>query len=158
MCSKKKDRKNRNSHVYNYLEYSYHQVGDEVKKKDAIEDIYAKLKIDSGELDAVPLIFNGTYNLKDLYPERTVFGVNEVIIHSYTMGCYYVKKGDIAQVEAYLEIMEQLFPEHPAVEDLRDKMGLAWLRSNLEKIVAVKKQPRKKKRGAENLGKHGAQK
>lgn len=142
---------------YNCLEYAYHLLGDSVRKKETTENMYArfpqylfakcsyaKLKINLRELDAVPGIFNGTYNLKDLYPERTVFGLNEVIIHSYTMGFYYVTKGDIDQAGKYLEIMQQLFPEHPAVEELENTINLACWRMIMEKVVATNKASKKR--------------
>ena len=57
--------------------------------------VYANLLIDEGKLDQVPQLFNGEYNLKSVYPERTQFHVQEFLAFNILWCNYFIEKDDL---------------------------------------------------------------
>ena len=57
-------------------------------------------------LDEIPVIFNGKYDLSLLYPNRKRFHFTEAVGFMGVMGYYFMKKGDIEQAQTYHKILK----------------------------------------------------
>jgi tetratricopeptide (TPR) repeat protein len=94
-------------------------------------------------LEEIPKIFNGHYDLKLLYPERNVFHVSEVIAFFNLMGRYFAKKGEFQKAEIYLEVLSKLEHDNTGHDDLllyiiAEKMFRAFPQRR-QKSLATKK-------------------
>lgn len=56
---------------------------------------YARILIDKKQLDKVPELFNGEYNLKSVYPERNTFHVQEFLAFNNLWCHYFLEKNDL---------------------------------------------------------------
>lgn len=72
---------------------------------------YAHWKMNEGLVDQVPAIFNNTFSLKSLYPERSVFHVSEVVVHATCMANYFCEKKQFEQAQIYVEMIDPFDPD-----------------------------------------------
>lgn len=63
--------------------------------------VYARLLIQDGQLEKVPELFNGNYNLKSIYPERTKFHIQEFLAFNILMCYYFLEKDDLYMANLY---------------------------------------------------------
>jgi len=68
---------------------------------------------DNGDFELMQEIMGKGFHLKDLYPNRTVFHTDEMILTQKVAVHYYGALGDIEQAKIRLDIMNNLAPESP---------------------------------------------
>ncbi|MCF6158790.1 MAG: hypothetical protein E3K32_09505 [wastewater metagenome] len=119
--------------LYNYLIAAYSVIG-KLEKAEALvlesykkhpDYLFAKLNyaetcMSKGEYEKIPEIFNHKFDLKLLYPERNVFHISEVVNFAGTIGYYYIKTGNRKVAELYYKILNQLEPESPMTQRLKE--------------------------------------
>ena len=107
--------------LYNYLTSAYFLFGD-MKNADklAFEAYkkfpyylfarlnYAQICLDKGEIEKIPDIFDNKFDLKLLYPKRSVFHVSEVMNFNYVMGMYFARIGKIDTAKVYYQVLKQI--------------------------------------------------
>ena len=81
---------------------------------------YAKLLLDRGEYEKVPEVFDNKYNLIDLYPDQDTFYAGDFVAFFSVLTQYLSYKHDFDIVEKYLDILEELAPNHPDVQDAHE--------------------------------------
>jgi len=99
---------------------------------------YGEMCLERGELDRIPEIFDGKYDLKMLYPNRNKFHVTEVTAFMGLMGAYFVAVGKRDVAQRYHDGLVQLDPEGPATR----RLGALLLRDRLRRLVQVFKKTR----------------
>lgn len=117
--------------LYNWLSAAYSAIGENKKAENTVcenyknnpDYLFAKLNyaeicLSKGNHKEVPKIFNEKYDLKLLYPEKTVFHVTEVIGFFSVLCKYFIKIYDIESANKYYEVLEKVDPEHPFTEDV----------------------------------------
>ena len=112
--------------------------------------------IQRGEPEGVPAVFDGQMALARLYPERNGrFHVSEFVAFHTLLGEYFAALGDLENAEIYLELVEDVAPDHPSVIRLADRLdGLAFAdtlaslteRFGRAKPAKAKRQKKKKKK------------
>lgn len=105
---------------------------------------YAEVKMLSNLADQVPAIFNNTFSLQSLYPERSVFHVTEVLVHANCMVNYFCAIKKFENTKVYIEIIRQ-FNEEMA-EELEEKIFLHLLAEMPHDFFASLQNNRKEKR------------
>jgi hypothetical protein len=75
---------------------------------------YAEILLERGELDKIPDVFKGGYDLKAMYPDRDVFHVTELTAMCHFMIRFMVRKNQPEQARPYLTILKKMAPHHPA--------------------------------------------
>jgi tetratricopeptide (TPR) repeat protein len=111
--------------LYNYLHTAYRVLGDRAGCERVLGETlmrfpdylfgriaYAVECLERGEVEKVPEIFAGKYELKLLYPERERFHVSEVMSFYTVMAWYFHACGERARAETYYKLLQQLDPEH----------------------------------------------
>ena len=112
--------------------------------------------IQRGEPEGVPAVFDGQMALARLYPERNGrFHVSEFVAFHTLLGEYFAALGDLENAEIYLELVEDVSPDHPSMMRLADRLdGLAFAdtlaslteRFGRAKPAKAKRQKKKKKK------------
>ena len=73
---------------------------------------YAELCLQEGKIEEIPDIFDNKFDLKMLFPERTVFHISEVLsFYSFT-GVYYIKTGKLDAAILCLELIKRIELNH----------------------------------------------
>jgi tetratricopeptide (TPR) repeat protein len=93
---------------------------------------YAQFCLDRGDIDKIPDIFNNTYDLKMLYPERSVFHVAEVMSFSYVMAIYCIRIGRLDTAKVYYSTMKKVHPESEMLPKLEVLLGPSILLDRLK--------------------------
>jgi tetratricopeptide (TPR) repeat protein len=115
--------------VYNYLSVAYNAAGRSKDALDLTEETYRRFPtylfarinkalqcLQAGRADEVPAIFDHKFALHTLYPERQgKFHLSEFVQFSAVMAIYHSQIGKFDVAETYLDMAEQLDPEHPLV-------------------------------------------
>jgi len=107
--------------LLNNLAFAYQGIGDSrtaitlfKKLKTSFPDyLFAKISKALTELsynryEEIPAIFNNCFDLKDLYPERDIFHVGEVMAFFHVMGIYFCRIGDARTARVYYNGMKRL--------------------------------------------------
>jgi len=76
---------------------------------------YAQVCLRNGEPERVPAIFNNTFDLKMLYPQRSEFHVSEVMNFCYIMAWYFSTIGKMDTANIYYDTMRRVDPDDPMV-------------------------------------------
>jgi hypothetical protein len=97
---------------------------------------YADLCICRGDLDEIPVIFNGKYDLSLLCPNRKRFHLTEAVGFMGVMGHYFMMKGDLEQAKTYHKILKELAPDRPETKLLDRLMRVNSWRSLLPRWMA----------------------
>ena len=105
--------------LFNFLGAAYHSIGDVDRAEQIAREsyerfpnylfakiAYADMCVSRGNLDEIPIIFDGKYDLSLLYPRRKRFHLTEVAGFMGVMGCYYIKRGDIERARPYYDILK----------------------------------------------------
>jgi tetratricopeptide (TPR) repeat protein len=123
--------------LFNFLGAAYGAIGDSARAEQIARDsyerfpnylfarlIYADLCIARGDLDEIPVIFDGKYDLSLLCPNRKRFHVTEAIGFMGVMGHYFVKKGNVEQAKIYHKTLKELAPDDPNTKRLARLMQI----------------------------------
>jgi len=110
--------------IYNYLASAYGQTGNRKASRDIIIENYAKnpdylfAKINyaqvcllDGEPSKIPEIFEGKFDLKLLYPNRSIFHVDEFAGFSGVMCAYYSLIGQRETAELLFKALKEVAPD-----------------------------------------------
>jgi tetratricopeptide (TPR) repeat protein len=100
---------------------------------------YADLCVCRGDLDEIPVIFDGKYDLSLLCPNRKRFHITEAVGFMGVMGYYFMRQGEVERARPYYKILKSLAPDEPQTQRLEELMQLpvvqnpiaAWLASRL---------------------------
>ena len=122
--------------IYNYLYVAYLHAGEKTKaiqiiKKNYEENptyLFAKLNysdylVELGELEKVADIYNGIFNLKELYPSRNVFHITEITGFFGVIGYYYVMVDKYNEATKCLRVLNAVSPHHGYTLRLKDKIN-----------------------------------
>ncbi|NOX61769.1 MAG: hypothetical protein GXP42_07470 [Chloroflexi bacterium] len=121
--------------IYNYLTSALSSLG-KIEEAEAVtreclrrhpDYLFARINMAQfhlarGEYDKVPEIFDHTYELKLLYPERNLFHITEVVGFFGAVGMYFAKTGQRTVAEKYLEILQKLAPGSPLTQQLKREL------------------------------------
>jgi tetratricopeptide (TPR) repeat protein len=116
----------------NWLSAAYSASGQDEKAKEAVKENYlrnpnylfarinyAEQCLTEGDSDMVGEIFNHTFDLKLLYPERNRFHVTEAACFMGLIGLYLCETGAPDLAESLLIEMEEIAPDYPTTRKLR---------------------------------------
>lgn len=130
--------------LYNWLSAAYTAIGDhDAAKRVAVENYernpdylfarlnYAEICLQEGRAREVPRIFDHTFDLKMLYPDRKEFHISEVVGFMGIMGLYFQRTGEEEIARRYSDILNQLAPDHPLAIRLVRALMLARLKKLL---------------------------
>ena len=111
--------------IYNYLQAAYTQLGDKANAQRVLDETLERFPdylfgriaqandcLQRGELDRIPEIFEGKYDLKLLYPERECFHISEALHFGAIMARYFHARGEKDRAEMYYKMLHQLDPNH----------------------------------------------
>lgn len=74
----------------------------------------------------VPSLFDDTFNLGKLYPERKLFHITEIMVYYHALGLYFVKEGDLTSAQLLLDTLMHLgCNDVDAAEDIVTALRLA---------------------------------
>jgi tetratricopeptide (TPR) repeat protein len=137
---------------FNYLYVAYMLLGQETKAKAVLAEccekhpdyLFAKLSLagiclQEGKAEKIPEIFDNKFDLSFLYPDRKVFHISEYVGFASTMGLYYCETGKPDTAKILLKTLEDLAPEHPLTERLRDRLLPEIMMRNFERLTRRKK-------------------
>ena len=134
--------------AYNYLHSAYKLLKDEASAQRVLQTTLERFPdylfgriaqandcLERGEIDQIPEIFEGKFELSMVCPGREQFHRSEVLNFAAIMARYFHAKGNKDQAESYYTVMKQLDPDHKTTRVIEQilhpkpkKMG-AWLRS-----------------------------
>ncbi len=106
----------------------------------------ADLWLDRGEIDkAAGLLFVPGHTISSLYPDRKVFHISEVRHWAYLSARTKILLGEPKVAEGYRDMLEQLEPDSPAVQELNDmldgeKSDIMRMLANLRKFTVKAKE------------------
>jgi tetratricopeptide (TPR) repeat protein len=135
--------------LYNYLAAAYrkanrHEDADAlVEQNYLLHSDYLFAQIDYGSLclskgftHKVADMFTHKFDLRDLYPDRDVFHIIEVMNFYGLIGAYYAALGEIGQAQYIHEYLHDLAPYHPIAENLKQAIQQR-LKSSYKKEVSL---------------------
>jgi tetratricopeptide (TPR) repeat protein len=99
---------------------------------------YAQVVLRHGEVDQIPIIFDGKFDLKLLYPQRHEFHVSEFLAFASVMCEYYVRIGETDAAETMLETMEQIEPDHEITCRMRDVLDTSLLLKAFRNVLGMR--------------------
>jgi hypothetical protein len=111
----------------------------------------ADMWLDQVDVDkAAALLFVPGHTISSLYPDRKVFHISEIRHWAYLSARAKIMLGEPEIAKSYRDMLEELEPDSPAVQDLNDmldgeKSDIIRMLANLRKF-AVKSQERAEKR------------
>lgn len=128
--------------LYNYLGMAYSGAGKSKKAEEVVVENYrknpeylfarlnyAEICLQRGELDEIPRIFDDTYDLKMLYPEREEFHVSEVVGFMGIMALYFMKTQNYDVAGRYYGMLREIAPDHPITKRIGKRLALVSLTS-----------------------------
>jgi len=134
----------------NYLSIAYLAAGDREKTEACVRKAYrrhpqylfarvnyANLCLQKKELGKIPGIFDHTFDLKQLYPQRKRFHLSEFTSFAGLMCRYFcaINERDIAA--QYYQMLKQVAPKHPMTTQARRALyppfWVRWLRTWVDK-------------------------
>ena len=132
--------------LFNYLSIAYLAAGDQEHATAVVRDAYrrhpqylfarvnyANLCLQQGEIGKIPGIFNHTFDLKQLYPQRTRFHVSEFTGFAAVMCRYFCAIGARDTAALYYRMLTHVAPRHPmtrhAKRILYPPCWVRWLRT-----------------------------
>jgi tetratricopeptide (TPR) repeat protein len=100
---------------------------------------YAAYLLRRGDYEKVPGLFKNCYTLKQLYPERDVFHISEVMAFYFIFGEYYLKIGNIDQAKIYLSMLEDVDSDREQTKVLREEIVTHCKQKHLNKLITQEK-------------------
>lgn len=138
---------------YNYLTSAYFLSGDTKRAETLAFEAYqkfpdylfarlnyAQICLDKGEIEKIPEIFDNKFDLKLIYPKRSVFHVSEVMNFNYVMGMYFARIGKIDTAKVYYQVLKQIDPADKMTKHLELLLAPALFLDRIK--TAVEKEPR----------------
>ncbi len=126
--------------LYNFISVAYSRLNDYQKARQYIEKNYrtnpdylfarlnwAEICMNEGRLEEVPKILNDRFDLKDMYPDRDLFHITEVVGFMGIVGLYYAHMGNEEQVRLYHKSLKKLDPDHMATKCLESYIADGFL-------------------------------
>lgn len=89
-----------------------------------VKTTYAGYLLRKGDFDAIGTLFNHTFDLKALYPERAEFYAIEVLEFYGTVGLYYAAKDKRAEAYNCLMFIRKIDPQAQLVQALEKILGV----------------------------------
>jgi tetratricopeptide (TPR) repeat protein len=137
---------------YNYLHIAYKLLHDQENADRVLQETLERFPdylfgriaqandcFERGEIDRIPEIFEGKFDLSLLYPDRKHFHISEMLNFSLVIARYFYAKGEKDQAERCYQVMKKLDPDHKTtrmIEQIlhpKPKKTGAWLRNLLPK-------------------------
>ncbi len=84
---------------------------------------YADQCLRKGQIDLIPPIFNHTFDLKALYPERKIFHESEFRGFMVFMGFYYLALKQPEQAKRHYLLAKEIDPTHPSLKILEKRLS-----------------------------------
>jgi hypothetical protein len=122
----------------NYLASAYGAMGDEKNAKKVVLELYqdepdylfgkinyADYCLQDGDLEGFNGIFDGKYDLQLLYPDRDEFHISEAMSFFRLMCSYFLQKGDDERAKTYVNMMEDINPDHPETKVMQEALASA---------------------------------
>lgn len=123
--------------LHNLLGILYQENNQNKKRDDLIIETYQKfpnylfaktsivtLHMSKNDYDKFNEVFEGKYNLKELYPDRKKFHISEALAFFGVCGRYFAHKGEISLAEKYCEMIKTLDPDNPQLKIIRNEILL----------------------------------
>lgn len=106
----------------------------------------AQVALQRGEVDQVPVIFDNKFDLKLLYPHRSVFHVTEFTAFAAVMAEYFMRTDEHEAAGMILETMEEIDPNHELTVALRELLTTSFLLRAARKVLGAirRKSPARK--------------
>ncbi|MDQ6979796.1 MAG: hypothetical protein Q9M09_06395 [Mariprofundaceae bacterium] len=122
--------------LWNHLSIAYMAQGNQEKCFFCIEEgyrqhpdylfarvAYANICMNRNEVEKVPDIFDGCFDLARLYPERDVFHTTEAVAFYHCIGCYLCAMGDMQAAYICCDMLQKIAPESPHTLQLGVKLA-----------------------------------
>lgn len=97
-----------------------------------------ELALLKGDLNSVPALLGNKYEPTEVFPERAVFHIYEILHFQFLMGRYFALKGDVKKAEEYLNLIKASDEDHIFIKKLQkviDKnSGLKFYQRVIKKI------------------------
>lgn len=129
----------------NFLASAYSAIREDQKAEAVIREMldrfpdylfarlnYAEICLREGRVEEVAEILDHKFDLKLLYPRRDRFHISEFTGFAGTVGTYYARKGEVEIAERYLEILQEMEPDHPMTRRLQGEIDRAAVRRSLK--------------------------
>ncbi len=94
---------------------------------------YAAFLLGGPDHDKVLDVFGGTFNLRAMYPHRTVFHATEVAGLMSIYAKYWIIKRDAVRANAAIAVLKEVDPDNPVLEYARDFELLLALQKLMER-------------------------
>jgi len=75
-----------------------------------------------GEFEKMPQVLGEMMELKAMYPDRETFFISEFMGFNKMAALYFVATGDFEQAQTRLDIMTEVEPDHPDIEQVNDAL------------------------------------
>ena len=137
--------------LYNHLASAYVLVGkpqiadqiNEVCYRRFPDYLFARLGhasacLQRGEYEKVPEIIDNKFDLKLLYPNRSVFHITEVTAFMGIIGIYFVERNDLGTAGTYYEILEEIAPDAPVTRELYRRLQPGLLKKLIRNITGLR--------------------
>lgn len=98
---------------------------------------YAQLCLHKGEPEKIPAIFEKKFDLKTLYPRRTLFHVTEYAVFSEILCIYFNAIGDKKQAEAVYKSMKEMIPDAEETKAVKLLMEPGFFKKMGAKMIAT---------------------
>jgi hypothetical protein len=121
----------RQPQFYNYLATAYTQLGKNTKAREVNRKTYAKfpdylfaklgmaqIELSEGNYDKVQYYLGESLRLEDLYPDRKIFHITEVLNYYMLVGRYYTDLNDLDSAQEILSLLEYVDDESRQAENL----------------------------------------
>ena len=154
--------------LYNLLRTAYVLAGQRTKASEIAERnyrlhptyLFAKLDyagdfLTRGQPQKVAEILENKFDLKLLYPHRDAFHISELIGLLTLVAEYHLAIGDLNFAMRCGDVLDQVAPDHPAVEALLDRMALFALTRAIDRLPTGRRAPAKRRRKRKGRGAQG---
>lgn len=99
---------------------------------------YAQLCLEEDRLEDAVNAIDNTFNLKELYPERSTFHAAEVFTLNAFCIKYFCIIGKFDYADIYLNMLKKIDDEHPSIEILENYYFVHLLQHNFKKLFHSK--------------------
>jgi len=115
---------------------------------------YAEFLLVAGQRDKILDLFGGTFNLRAMYPQRTVFHATEAGGLFSLMTRYFMLQGNVTAALNSARNLKQINPNHPTVAYVEKaeaevmsefRKGLGGIKPEARKLQSAKGQRRKRR-------------
>jgi tetratricopeptide (TPR) repeat protein len=147
----------------NYLSIAYLAAGDQEHATAVVRDAYrrhpqylfarvnyANLCLQQREVEKIPGIFNHTFDLKQLYPQRTRFHVSEFTGFAGVMCQYFCAIGERDTAALYYRMLMHVAPRHAMTQHTKRTLyppfWVRWLHTWAAKWLPEHADPRGSRR------------